>query len=263
MTTVDDICRAMEEIAPLHLAAEWDNVGLLVGDRARPAQRVMTCLTITPSTAGEAIREQADLIVTHHPFPFHPLQQISTADTAGKLLLDLIEARVSVYSAHTAYDSAARGINQQIAEGLELREITPLELSLRDGSIGAGRCGRLAVPQTVQRVAEQLKRFLKIQSLQVVGDPGWQIERVAIACGSGGDFLTHAARAGCQLFVAGEARFHSCLEAEARGMALLLVGHYASERFGMETLAAMLSKQLSGLTIWPSRDERDPLSFNP
>ena len=69
-TSVSDIAEFLGHFAPLHLAEEWDNVGLLVGRRDRPAARVMTCLTITPATAGEAVDESADLIVSHHPLPF-------------------------------------------------------------------------------------------------------------------------------------------------------------------------------------------------
>ena len=82
MTTVAELCAFLDCVAPPALAAEWDNVGLLVGDRAQKVERVMTCLTITPAAAAEAIRERADLIVTHHPLPFKPLKRL-TADQAS------------------------------------------------------------------------------------------------------------------------------------------------------------------------------------
>jgi putative NIF3 family GTP cyclohydrolase 1 type 2 len=87
------------------------------------------------------------------------------------------------------------------------------------------------------------------------------IESVAVACGSGGSFLEPAMRAGCQLLVTGETSFHTCLEAEARGMALLLTGHYASERFAVEKLAEVLAGQFVGVEVWASRDECDPLMW--
>lgn len=261
MTTIDDLCRALEEIAPLYLAADWDNVGLLVGDHARPAQRVMTCLTVTPATAAEAIRERADLIVTHHPLPFHPLRRIVATDTAGRMLLELIQAKISVYSAHTAYDSAVSGINQELAEKLGLVEIEALEPPAKETRTCNGRRGRFSRSHSLSQVADQLKTLLHIGHAQVVGKMDAQVQRVAIACGSGGEFLEHAARAGCHLFITGEARFHTSLEAEARGIAMLLTGHYASERFGVESLVGMLALRFPDLTIWASRDERDPLAL--
>jgi putative NIF3 family GTP cyclohydrolase 1 type 2 len=80
-----------------------------------------------------------------------------------------------------------------------------------------------------------------------------------VACGSAGSFLAAAREEQCQAFVTGETTFHTCLEAEASGIGLVLVGHYASERFGVEALAEVLATQFPDTTIWPSRDERDPL----
>ena len=70
MTKVADIAAFMDRFAPTESAAEWDNVGLLLGELADPAERIMTCLTITPDVVEEAVRERANLIVSHHPILF-------------------------------------------------------------------------------------------------------------------------------------------------------------------------------------------------
>ena len=84
MTAVADLCAFLDTFAPPVLAAEWDNVGLLVGDRTQKVERVMTCLTITPAAAAEAIRERADLIITHHPLPFRPLKRLTADQPVGR-----------------------------------------------------------------------------------------------------------------------------------------------------------------------------------
>lgn len=264
MITVAHVCRFLEEFAPSYLAAEWDNVGLLVGDDQQPVERVLTCLTITPESVAEAVERQAELIVTHHPLPFKPLRRLTTTATPGRLLLQLIRAGIAVYSPHTAFDSAAAGINQQLAVGLGLVDVLPLIPGTEEGdssNLGAGRCGRFVTPQKLGDIAAQLKRFLQIGGLHVVGNCDQEINIVGIGCGSGGSFLEPALRAGCQLLVTGEATFHTCLEAEANGVALLLPGHYASERFAVERLAAVLAQQFPKLTIWPSQREADPLRW--
>jgi dinuclear metal center YbgI/SA1388 family protein len=260
MTTLREICTFLDEFAPHHLAEEWDNVGLLVGDPAQAISRVMTCLTITPASAAEAVGERADLIVTHHPLPFKPLKRLTTDHTPARLLLSLIRAGIAVHSPHTAFDSAAAGINQQLAEGLGLTAIAPLIVSEAGDSSGSGRFGKLAKPVPLGETAQRIKVFLKIDRVQVVGDPKQPIATAAVACGSAGSFLEPAMRAGCQLFVTGETSFHTCLEAEANGMALLLTGHYASERFAVEKLAEVLAGQFGTLSVWASRLERDPLT---
>ena len=61
--------------------------------------------------------------------------------------------------------------------------------------------------------------------------------------------------------VLGEARFHTCVEAEAWGIGLLLPGHFASERFAVEDLAELLAKEFPEVQVWASREERDPLQW--
>jgi dinuclear metal center YbgI/SA1388 family protein len=126
MIPLSAILEHLEEFAPLDLAAEWDNVGLLLGDRGAPIQRIMTCLTVTPESAGEAVDENAQLIVTHHPILFRPIQRITSATPEGRMLLALARAGVAVYSPHTAFDNAAGGINNLLAERLGLIEVTAL-----------------------------------------------------------------------------------------------------------------------------------------
>ena len=262
MTTVADLCMFLDSFAPPALAAEWDNVGLLIGDTAQKTERVMTCLTITPAAAAEAIRERADLIITHHPLPFKPLKRLTADRPAGRILLDLIRAGVAIHSPHTAFDSAATGINQQLAQGLGLTQIQPLEPAEGlSADLGSGRWGTLPHPQKLGQLAARLKQFLKIGGLHVVGDLQVPVARVAVACGSAGEFLEVAIERGCQVLVTGETRLHTCYDAKDRGAALLLAGHYASERFGVERLAIVLGEQFPELTIWASRDEADPLTW--
>jgi len=265
MLTINDVAQFLEEFAPLRLAADWDNVGLLVGSRQGLVERVMTCLTITPSSAAEAMREKVGLVVAHHPLPFHPLKRITDDTTPGRLLLSLIRHGIAVVSPHTAFDSAGRGINQQLAEKLGLAGIAPLiperEAGPSPDRLGTGRIGEISPPISLRDLALRASAALQLPGIQVVGKESAQIGRVAIACGSAGELLEAGRRAGCQAFVTGEATFHTCLEAEAGGVQLLLLGHYASERFGVEALASILQTQFPLLNIWASRDEGDPLHW--
>ncbi|MCA9069469.1 MAG: Nif3-like dinuclear metal center hexameric protein, partial [Planctomycetaceae bacterium] len=100
--TVADVIRFMESLAAPQLAEEWDNVGLLLGDEAAEVQSVMTCLTLTPDVADEAVRQKSGLIITHHPILFRAIKKLTTATDEGRMLLQLIQAGVAVYSPHTA-----------------------------------------------------------------------------------------------------------------------------------------------------------------
>lgn len=262
MPLVHQLCEYLESFAPLRLAEDWDNVGLLVGRRDGKVSKLVTALTITQSVVSEALADDVDLIVTHHPMPFRPLSRITDDSVPGHLLLQLIEKKIAVYSPHTAFDSAAGGINQQLAEGIDLVEPVPL-ISAAEGEpeIGSGRYGSLAGPIPLSEVTDRVRKLLRIDHVRYVGNRDRLIRKVSVACGSAGQFLTAAREHGCDLLITGETNFHTCLEAEALDVALLLTGHFASERFAVESLAELLAKQFPDVQVWASRSERDPLHW--
>ncbi len=260
MAKIKDVAEFLEQFAPSNLAETWDNVGLLVGDPGNRVRRMMTCLTVTPVTVAEAVEADVELVVSHHPLPFHSFKRLVPDSTPGRLLWQLATRSIGVYSPHTALDSAQSGINQQLADALELEECEPI-VEADQGPIGsgAGRIGRLRDPLPLKDLAARLKRFLGLASLHYVGDLSDTIERVAIGCGAAGQFLEAARLRRCDAFVVGETNFHTCLEAEASGIALLLPGHFASERFAVERLAHLLADRFDEVTVWASRMESDPL----
>ena len=108
---------------------------------------------------------------------------------------------------------------------------------------------------------DRVKQFLKIDRVQIVAGPSTPVRKVAIACGSGAELMTDAIRQGCDCFLTGEARFHAALAAEAAGVSMILAGHYATERFGVEHLAEILAREFRAAHVWASREERDPLTW--
>jgi dinuclear metal center YbgI/SA1388 family protein len=135
MPTVADLTAYLERFAPTATAADWDNVGLLLGDPADPVGRVMTCLTLTPDVAAEAIGERANLVVTHHPVLFRGAKRLTAATPDGKVVLPLARAGVAVYSPHTAFDNCPGGANDTLCRLLGVAYPEPLRP--RDG---ARRC---------------------------------------------------------------------------------------------------------------------------
>lgn len=260
MPRIQDVCRFLESFAPLELAEEWDNVGLLAGDREATVERIMTCLTVTPGSVREAVARGAQLVVSHHPLPFRPLKRLTTDETPGRLLWQLARAGIAIYSPHTAFDSAAEGINRQLAERIGLVNIRPLRPAVTDDSlVGGGRCGDLTPAMTLSELGRRVCDRLRIAGVQRVGAAESDVLRVAVACGSAGSYLAAAHSAGCQVLVTGETSFHTCLEAESLGLGLILPGHYATERLGVERLAEILKVEFASLDVWASEREADPL----
>lgn len=259
--TVNDIITELQRFAPLELAEDWDNVGLLLGDTEQSVAKIMTCLTLTPDVAKEAIRENVQLIVTHHPILFRPVKCLTTETSEGRMLLSLAKNEVAVYSPHTAFDSAKFGINAWLCDQLGIQEpqsIRPIE---QTDDLGAGRFGMLAEPTSLDEFLTVVKTKFNLANLQFIGDRASTVQNVAVACGSAAEFLEDTARLGCDTFITGEARFHACLGARTLGVNMILLGHYASERPAVEFLAQYLQQKFESIEAFSSHDETDPLEF--
>ena len=364
MPTVADAVAYLDVFAPPSSAADWDNVGLLLGDSNTPLTRVLTCLTVTAEVVAEAVAERVELIVAHHPVLFKAFKTLTAATADGKLLLPLLKHGIAVYSPHTAFDNCAGGINDGLAARLGLTGVGPLrpdkpaacfklvtfvpaadlarvsdalfaagagtigayrECSFRTDGVGtffgtdaanptvgvkgrreqvaesrlevlvpeahlaavlaalrtahsyeepafdvyplratagaftgAGRVGDLPHEIKLVDLGETLQRTLRSKGMQVIGSRGRPVRRVAVACGAAGEYLADAIRAKADVFVTGELRFHDGLAAQAAGIAVLLPGHYATERPGVENLAVRLQAAFPNVNVSASAAERDP-----
>ncbi len=124
---VKDIINMIESYFPLHLAESWDNPGLQIGSLDKPVDRVIISLDMDAEILEQAIQEQADMIITHHPLFFKPFKNINFDLPAGALVKGLIKSDISVYSAHTNLDAGELGLSQVLAERFGLQDIMPLD----------------------------------------------------------------------------------------------------------------------------------------
>ena len=261
MAIVADICRFLEELAPLHLAEKWDNVGLLIGHDSRTVERLMTCLTLTLPVANEAVEEKAQMIVTHHPILFHGAKRLTNQSFEGQLILRLAEAGIAVYCPHTAFDNATDGINQELAVAMGLSQIGPLRKTDATSIDGVGRFGVLDCPCEQSVFWDRVRSAVNADYLEISAEGTGMVHRVAVACGAAGEYFADAVKLGCDTFITGETRFHTVLECRANGMNLILTGHFPSERPAIETLAKKLGSQFPEVVSFASRRDRNPLSL--
>lgn len=114
----------MEEWAPPEVAWKGDNVGLQLGTEKQEVKRIFLCLELNQDSLSAALKQNADLIITHHPFIFNPIKKLNfTKDDKSKLLRELIKNDISLFSAHTNLDFTKDGVSFQLAKKLNLRNI--------------------------------------------------------------------------------------------------------------------------------------------
>ena len=125
--TVSDISRMLEAQYPPCLAEKWDNVGLQIGSNQSSVHKIMVSLDLDREILNQAIEQQVDMIITHHPLFFSPIKRINYDQAQGDLITRIIKNDINVYAAHTNLDAASRGLNQYLAEKLGLLDIQLLD----------------------------------------------------------------------------------------------------------------------------------------
>jgi dinuclear metal center YbgI/SA1388 family protein len=229
-----------------HHAAEWDVVGLQVGDPDDRVSNVLISLDVTAAVLDEAQRRGADLVLAHHPLLFRPLARLTPGTAAGMLALRAARSGCAVLAVHTNFDAALAGTTAPIVDLLGLQDVRPLEPLAVDPTIGLGRIGDLPAETSLRDVADRLAGGLPAPHLRVAGPLDRPVRRVA-ACGGAGDSLMAAAHAaGADLYVTGDLRHHVVLDALQLGMTLIDAGHYATEAAALPTLRERLAAEATG-----------------
>ncbi|MBR4031051.1 MAG: Nif3-like dinuclear metal center hexameric protein [Clostridia bacterium] len=231
---IKEITDFLDDLIPLDLAEEWDNVGLQLGNTDLEATGVLVSLDFTEDVLDNAIKNNCNLIVTHHPVIFKPLYSLTDLS-----ILKAIENKICVYSAHTNLDVLQDGVNDVLAKYLELTEIKA------DGIL---RVGKLKQDMTSEKFVQYVKDKLSIPSVRV-SEFNNTIKTVGVVGGSGGDFLELAIKNSCDAFVTGEASYHLAETAKLNNIMLLCAGHYETEVLIVEHLKNILKEKFNQIKI--------------
>ncbi|WP_010168958.1 Nif3-like dinuclear metal center hexameric protein [Candidatus Epulonipiscium viviparus] len=233
MYTIEKIMQVLEELAPLDLAEEWDNVGVLIGTNSKPVKKIMCALDLNEQIADEAIAASVDCIITHHPYIFTGLKKIDYATSIGKVIRKLIINDISLIAMHTNLDKTKDGINDIICKGLNV-EIVNGDNFLRWGKINS---------ITLKDFITKVKNFFDAPVIRVIGYSDKKIEAVSICSGSGAEFIKQAASVS-DVYITGDLKFHEAQGAIAEELIVLDVGHYNSEKIIIPYLVDYLKTKL-------------------
>ncbi|MGL4208346.1 MAG: Nif3-like dinuclear metal center hexameric protein, partial [Candidatus Adiutrix sp.] len=126
-----DILKIVHALAPPHLAAEWDNCGLQLGDLGQKIKRIGLALDATLETVAHALNNQCDLLLVHHPLFFKPIKSINLNKPQGAIVAQAMAGQLAIIAAHTNWDSAIGGMAHPLANLLGLKACRPLSLAGR------------------------------------------------------------------------------------------------------------------------------------
>ena len=251
--TAAEIIRAMAQWCPPTLACSWDNCGLQVGSGSWQVDRILVALDVTMEVIQEASALQADMIVTHHPLIFSPLNNLCEDGYPQAVVVALFEAGLVHFAAHTNLDMAPGGVNDTLAAVLGLEEVRPLAA---EGDMdGLGRIGTLPRKMSFAQLELLVKEKLDIPYLKVAPVTGL-MRRVAVCGGSGMDLLAAAKEAGADCLISAEGKHHQALMARQLGIGLIDAGHFDTEKVIVPVICAYLQECFPGLTVSCSKEEK-------
>ena len=245
MTTVYDIVRFMESIAPQSKKESWDNVGLLCGRRDKQVTTVLVALDPFEDVAEEAVKLGADLIVTHHPLIFHPLYSLTDDTAIGRTAATLLRHDIAAFSAHTNLDIAPQGVGACLAAALGLEDssgIEPIEKTA-DGVWGLHVKQQLHTPAVRYAPASE------------------KVHRVAVGGGACADEWKSALAAGCDTFVTADARYNDFWDARDAGLTLIDAGHFYTENPVCTYLQQILQEAFPEIRVVLSQVHQDCMKF--
>lgn len=270
MPRLSEVITALENLWPAERAESWDAVGTVVGDPEQDVTRVLFAVDPVAEIVDEAVKLDADLLVTHHPLYLRGTTTVAASTFKGRVVHTLIKHDIALHVAHTNADRADPGVSDALAGALDLRVVRPLVPDPSDpaGRRGLGRVCELDHPVTVRDLAARAAERLPAtaQGIRVAGDPEALVRTVAVSGGSGDSLFDDVRAAGVDAFLTADLRHHPASEfiaARAHSpLALLDAAHWATEWPWCELAAAQLDEISDrkgwGLRVHVSKTVTDP-----
>lgn len=210
-----------------------------VGDLNEDIRNIMLTLDINYETVEFAISNNIELIITHHPFLFSNIKSINYSTYEGSIIRMLIKNNINLYSMHTSFDMADLGVNQKLAERLNIKNYDVLHIVNKDLS-GYGGIGNIE-PFNIIEYSKMVKSNLKAEHIKLYCNSNDKIiRRVAFCGGSGSEFIKDAIDKNGDLYITGDIKYHQAQEALNNNLCIIDAGHFYTECHSMENIKNIL-----------------------
>ncbi len=240
--TVNEIFKFLNQKFPTDTACSFDNIGVLVGNKEKEVTKVIIALDCTLPVIEDAVKNDCQLIITHHPVIFSGLKSVLD----DMIVYEIIKNNLSVISMHTNLDQGNGGVNDCLCNAIGLERVEAVVAN--DGFVI--RKGNIS-PISADRFASYLKLVLGYP-VRYVGNN--TVKNVLVCGGAGADYLTLAKQNGCDALVTADVRHHQFLEAAHQGVSLFECGHFNTEVVVIKPLCEMLKKEFPEIKFISNTD---------
>lgn len=259
--TIKDVVQVLEQIAPPHLQESYDNAGLITGHPDTPLSGVLCCLDSTEAVVEEAVRKNCNLVVAHHPIVFRGLKRFNGSNYVERTVISALRHDVALYAIHTNLDNVYRhGVNEKIAEKIGLLNTRILAPKPGTPEIGAGLIGELAQPVPEAVFLQHLRQTMQTACVRHTALRGRPVQRVAVCGGAGSFLVADALRAGADVFVSADFKYHEFFDAEER-LVIADIGHFESEQFTIELLFNLIREKFPNFALHLTETTTNPVHY--
>ena len=233
LRTIYDI---LNEISPFNLQEDWDNSGLNLGDYNSDIKKIYLSIDLDEKLIEEV--DENSLIITHHPLIFKSIKKVIPNRFSTKLLLKMIKKNISHIAMHTNFDKTH--LNEYFAKEV-----------LKFSGISEDFIFYADVDMTFEELVEYVKEKMNLDSIKVVKAKE-KIKKIAITTGAGMGLLD-LIRADC--FLTGDIKYHEAMDAKVRGISLIDITHYHSEKYFSECMEDILKNRIDIEVIVKNSDD--------
>jgi dinuclear metal center YbgI/SA1388 family protein len=259
--TIRDITSHLESIAPAHLQESYDNAGLIVGHPDTEVTGVLTSLDCTEDIIAEAKARGCNMVVAHHPIVFRGLKRFNGNDYVERTVIKAIKEDVAIYAIHTNLDNVRhQGVNERIAQRLGLENLRLLGPKNEEKTIGSGMVGELPTGMAEEVFLRHLKTSMDASLVKHTQLLNKEVKTVALCGGAGGFLLSQAKKAGAQVFVTSDYKYHEFFDADGE-IIICDIGHYESEQFTTQLLAELLTKKFPTFAVLCTELTTNPVCY--
>ncbi|MDE7160200.1 MAG: Nif3-like dinuclear metal center hexameric protein [Muribaculaceae bacterium] len=258
--TVKDIAKTIEDFAPLALQESYDNAGLQVGDPEMQVSSALLCLDVTEEILEEARQRECNLIVSHHPLIFRGLKHLTGSTPTERIVMKALTSGIAIYSAHTNLDSTFEGVSYEIANSLGMTGLRPLRQAGDNPRTGLGVVGTVK-PTPRLEFLRRVKETFGVRDLRYSSqDSRIVVRTVAVCGGSGGSLIDDAIRAGADVYVTGDLRYHD-FTSYGDAMILADIGHYESELCSQKIFSRVIRGKYPDFATYFAESESNPIKI--
>ena len=254
-----EIINLIEKWAPLELAEDFDNVGLILGDENVEVKKALITLDTLENVVDEAVENKCDLIISFHPIIFDGLKKITNKTYVKRVISKSIKNNINIYAIHTNLDNHPKGVNFQISKYLNLNN-TKILIPKIDCKGGMGMIGELQKPATEKEFLNYVKGIMKTSLIKHSTFLNKKIKKVAVLGGSGSFAIEEAIKAGADCFITADLKYHDYFRAENK-ILLLDIGHYESEQYTKELILNFLRKKIPKFACVISKSNTNPVNY--